>query len=201
MAAKAKEDKGKVTGGGRNEEKLWIKGFGKKLTRAILKLEAMRYIGVINEGLSDEDRFDPKVYAWNLEYSVALVFGNSKDAKRFYDISKEQDKKFTWDDPLTEGPVTLRIVKDASFDRRLRGQIYHHLEVETRRVMEGKIEWNGNMVLDNNRPRGIFFVSNGNNVWELVRIDLSQRGRGSGCSLTSRVLLTTELTRRRWRSF
>ena len=81
---------------------------------------------------------------------------------------------------MTEGPVTLRIVKDASFDQRLRGQIYHHLEVETKRVLEGKIEWNGNMVLASNGPRGKFFVSKGNNVWELVEIDISQRGRGSG---------------------
>ena len=158
--------------------KLWIKGFGRKLVRTALKHEADRYTAVINEGLGDEDRFDPRVYAWNLGYSVALVFDNSRDAKRSYDISKENHKKFTWDDPLTEGPVTLRIVKDASFDRRLRGQIYHHLEVEIKRVLGGKIEWNGNMVLDNNGPRGTFFVSNGNNVWELVKIDISQRGEG-----------------------
>ena len=156
-AAKAKEDKGKEDKGGRKEEKLWIKGFGRKLTRTVLKHEADRYIGVINEGLSEKDRLEPKVYAWNLEYSVALVFDGSKDAKRFYDISKEKDKKFTWDDPMTEGPVTLRIVKDASFDQRLRGQIYHHLEVETRGVLTGKMGWGEKMYLDN----GTFFVSNG----------------------------------------
>ena len=173
IAAKAKEDKGKEDKGGRNEEKLWIKGFGRKLTRTVLKHGADRYIAVINEGLGEKDRFDPKVYAWNLGYSVALVFDKSKDAKRFYDISKGKDKKFTWGDPLAEGPVPFRIVKDASFDQRLRGQIYHHLEVETRKALAGKIGWNGNMYLDNNGPSARFFVSNGNNVWELVEIDIS----------------------------
>ena len=174
-AAKAAEDKGKEDKGGRKEEKLWIKGFGRKLTRTVLKHEADRYIGVTNEGLSEKDRLEPKVYAWNLEYSVALVFDGSKDAKSFCDISKEKDKKFTWD-PMTEGPVTLRIAKDASFDQRLWGQIYHHMEVETRKVLTGKMGWGEAMYLDSNGPRGTFFVSNGDSAWELVKIDISQGG-------------------------
>ena len=41
----------------------------------------------------------------------------------------------------TEGVRFLRVERDATFDQRLRGQVYFHLKQHTANLLSTKVEW------------------------------------------------------------
>ena len=71
-----------------NNCRLWVKGFGRRLTKKVLEEQAEIVISKMNTGLSERDKFcvgeGLRILAWSGEYSVALVFGDSADYERFY---------------------------------------------------------------------------------------------------------------------
>jgi len=158
--------------------RLWVKGFGRKLGRETLREQAALYVAMVNDELKLEgdDRFKPNVYAWSLELSASLVFGSDEEAEDFYVRCKGM--MFRWNDTV-QGQVKLRITKDASFDQRLRNQVYWNLGDEVKSVLKDHALWNeGVMEVGNNGPRGTFYVGNGTRFWELFKVDVAKRGVG-----------------------
>jgi len=158
-----------------SQRRLWGKGFGRKLPKGLLYNEADRLVKVMNEGLEGSDKFNPKIMAYHLEMSFSLIFRSSDEMNRFHEKSREHDRGFTWTDPLG-GDRKIRIVRDASFDQRVRGQVYHHLKEETQSLLVSKSQWSDKMFLDNTGYKGSFFISNGEDAWELVNLDWVQMG-------------------------
>ena len=61
-----------------NDCRLWVKSFGRKLTKKTLEEQAPMVISQINTGLGEGDKFcvgeKLRILAWNGEFSVALIF-------------------------------------------------------------------------------------------------------------------------------
>ena len=76
----------------------------------------------------------------------------------------------------SDGKRKLRLVKDASLDQRMRGQAYYHLKVETEKLLTEMGKWGGSLYTDNTGPRGCFFASNHDQVWELAKLEFSKHG-------------------------
>ena len=74
--------------GGSKDCRLWVKGFGRKLTKKTLEEQARMVISQMNTGLSERDNLSEgeslRALAWDGEYSVALVFSDPDEHERFY---------------------------------------------------------------------------------------------------------------------
>ena len=68
--------------------RLWVKGFGRKLTKKTLEEQARMVISQINTGLGERDKFCEgeklRILAWSGEFSVALIFSDPDEFERFY---------------------------------------------------------------------------------------------------------------------
>ena len=168
--------------------KLWCKGSSRVLDRVTLIEQAGLFVKAVNE--EKGTAFKPKVFAWNLEIAASLVFSDGGDAQAFYKAS--EGVVFTWTDELEgkEHNRQLRIVKDASFDQRCRGQVYYHLRNKLIEMLRAKGMWCEGMAIGNTGPRGVVFVRNKDGrLFEMFRIDTSKRGEGEFLSPT---IATTE---------
>ena len=152
-----------------------MKGFGRKLTTKVLEEQARMVISKMNTGLGESDKFCEgdrlKILAWNGEYSVALVFSDSADYERFYKRSGSSEVKgrFEWEDPIgTEGPKLLRVHRDASFDQRLRSQVFYNLRKEVAAHLDSKKVWNSDtMEVIDSGVKGTVFLTSGDEIYDL----------------------------------
>ena len=165
------------------ENKLWCKGYSRSLDRETLIAQARLFVKAVN--IAKGTSFDPKVFAWNLEIAASLVFDDGTDAQAFYKAS--DGVEFTWTDELdgVENHRRLRIVKDASFDQRCRGQVYYFLRDKLQSLLEAKGLWHEGMSIGNTGPRGVVFIrGKGGRLFEMFRVDTSKRGEGEFLSPT-----------------
>ena len=161
--------------------RLWVKGFGRRLTKNVLEEQAEMVISKMNTGLSERDKFcvgeGLRILAWNGEYSVALVFGDSADYERFYRRSGSAEVKgrFLWEDPLcTEGPKVLRVHKDASFDQRLRSQVFYNLRKEVVAHLTEKKVWDSDrMEVIDSGVKGTVFLTAGEEIYDLFKVNIN----------------------------
>ena len=158
-----------------------MKGFGRRLTKKALEEQAEIVISKMNTGLSERDKFcvgeGLRILAWNGEYSVALVFSNSADFERFYRRSGSTEVKgrFLWEDPLsTEGPKVLRVHKDASFDQRLRSQVFYNLRKEVVAHLNEKKVWDSDkMEVIDSGIKGTVFLTAGDEIYDLFKVNIN----------------------------
>ena len=175
--------RGSVGGGGEGKsepvtrsDRLWVKGFGRKMSRDDLIKIASDYVKQVNED-SGPLKFQPKVYGWNLDMSAALVFHGAAEAERFYQRAKEI--RYVWDDDVA-GSRLLRVTKDASFDQRLRGQVFHNLEEELKAILKSKNLMGEKVWVGNTGPRGILFLGNGSRFFELGKVNIAKQSGDGG---------------------
>lgn len=156
--------------------KLWLKGFERKLTRDVLDEQAKLYVKAVNEKCGTA--FCPKVFAWNLELAAALVFDCKASADAFYRGC--EGFTFTWTDMVggEESNRRLRVVRDASFEQRARSQVYYHLRISLIALLKTKGMWTDELNVGNTGPRGVVFLHGKGEVWELFKVDPSKRGSG-----------------------
>ena len=174
---------GSVGGGGgvksesvTRSDRLWLKGFGRKMSREDLLKIANDFVKQVNEDSGTLERFQPKAYGWNLEMSASLVFsGGAAEAERFFQRAREV--RYVWDDDVA-GSRLLRVTKDASFDQRLRGQVFHNLEEELKAVLRDKNLMSDKVWVGNTGPRGILFLGNGARFFELGKVNIAKQGEG-----------------------
>ena len=164
-----------------NNCRLWVKGFGRRLTKKVLEEQARMVISKMNTGLGESDKFcegdQLKILAWNGEYSVALVFSDSADYERFYRRSGSTEVKgrFEWEDPLcTEGPKLLRVHKDASFDQRLRSQVFYNLRKEVVAHLSSMKVWDSDkMEVIDSGVKGTVFLTAGEEIYDLFKVNIN----------------------------
>lgn len=169
--------------GGSKDCRLWVKGLGRKLTKKTLEEQARMVISQMNIGLGERDKFFERgklrVLAWNGEYSVALIFSDPDEHERFYKRSGSAEVKgrFEWVDPIgTEGPKLLRVYKDASFDQRLRSQVFYNLRKEVAAHLDSKKVWNSDtMEVIDSGVKGTVFLSSGNEIYDLFKVDINYK--------------------------
>ena len=149
--------------------RLWVKGFGRKLTKKTLEEQARMVISQINIGLGERGKFCEggklRILAWSGEYCVALIFSDPDEYERFYKRSGALEVKgrFEWFDPIsTEGPKLLRVNKDASFDQRLRSQMFYNLRREFVALLDAKKVWaSETMEIIDSGVKGAMFLTSG----------------------------------------
>ena len=118
-----------------------------------------------------------RILAWNGEYSVALVFSDSADYERFYKRSGSSEVKgrFEWEDPIgTDGPKLLRVHKDASFDQRLRSQVFYNLRKEVVAHLGSMKVWDSDtMEVIGSGVKGTVFLTSGDEFYDLFNASRS----------------------------
>ena len=163
--------------------RLWVKGFGRRLTKKALEEQARMVISQMNTGLSERDKFREgeklRALAWNGEYCVALIFSDPDEYERFSKRSGSSEVKgrFEWVDPIgTEGPKLLRVHKDASFDQRLRSQVLHSLRKEVAAHLDSKKAWDSDtMEAIDSGIKGTMFLTSGSEVYDLFKVDINHK--------------------------
>ena len=168
-----------------NKSRPWIKEFERKLTRAALKTQTDLVLACVNSGLERDEEFSPKELIFNNEMASSLAFKDEDDAEAFLKRYRDGREAVEWVDPLgghSDGVRVLRVERDATFDQRLRGQAYFHLEQHTANLLSKKAKWGANMKLDNSGIRGVFFCTNGDEIWELFQVKFAHCGGGSSSS-------------------
>ena len=70
------------------------------------------------------------------------------------------------------------MTKDASFDQRLRGQVFHNLEEELKAVLRDKNLMGDKVWVGNTGPRGVLFLGNGSRFFELGKANIAKQGEG-----------------------
>ena len=141
-------------------------------------------IDQINTGLGEGEKFcvgdGLRILAWNGEYSVAFIFKELSDCERFYKRAgaPEVRGRFTWCDPIsTGGPRLLRVNKDASFDQRLRTQVFYNLRLEIVAHLEEMNVWKPeNMAIIDSGAKGTMFLSTGEEIYDLFKVDVNHKG-------------------------
>ena len=105
-----------------------------------------------------------------------MVLTNESGAGDFLMRYRDGRELVTWVDPLgghPDGRRVLRAERDATFDQRMRGQVYH-----TANLLGKKVRWGANVRLDNSGVRGAFFCTNGDEIWELFQVKFAHCGGG-----------------------
>ena len=72
----------------------------------------------------------------------------------------------------------MRVERDAAFDQRVRGQVYYHLKQHSIPFLASKAGWSDSMFVDNSGFRGVFYCTNGEEIWELFQIRFAHSGGG-----------------------
>ena len=119
-----------------------------------------------------------RTLAWNGEYSVALIVNELDECERFYKRAgaPEVRGRFEWNDPLCiDGPKLLRVNKDASFDQRLRTQVFYNLRKEIIAHLEEKAWVSETMEIIDSGPKGTMFLSTGEEIYDLFRVDINHK--------------------------
>ena len=101
------------------------------------------------------------------------MFNDERDAEAFLSRYRDGMGAVQWVDPLgghSDGVRFLRVERDATFDQRLRGQVYFHLKQHTASLLSKKVKWGANMKLDDSGIRGVFFCTDGGEIWELFQV-------------------------------
>ena len=164
--------------------RLWVKGFGRKLTKKTLEDQARMVISQINTGLGEGDKFcvgeKLRILAWNGESSVALIFSDLGDCERFYKRAgaPEARGRFEWSDPICiDGPKLLRVNKDVSFDQRLRSQVfYKNLRKEVFAHLEAKNVCNSEkMEIIDSGTTGTMFPTSDDEIYDLFKVDFNHK--------------------------
>ena len=167
--------------GVQNKCRLWIKGYERKLTKAVLKTQSDLVLACVNAGLNGDEPYSPKELIFKNEMASSLVFDGERDAEAILGRYRDGRKAVQWVDPFgghSEGVRVLRVERDAAFDQRLRGQVYFHLKQHTANLLSTKVRWGANMKLDNSGVRGVFFCANGDEIWELFQVRFAHCGGG-----------------------
>ena len=140
-------------------------------------------ISQMNTGLGEKDKFCEgekfRIVAWSGEFSVALVFGDPDECERFYKRSGASEVKgmLEWVDPIgTEGPRVLRVHKDASFDQRLKSQVFYNLRKEAAAHLDAKEVWvSETMEIIDRGVKGTMFLTSGDEIYDLFKVGINHK--------------------------
>ena len=142
----------------------------------VLREEGNRFVRVVNDSLVlGEPKFCPRVFGLNGDMSAGVLFDTVDEAVCFFKASKGVEVPFG---DSKGGEVKLRAVRDSSFNDRLRNQVYWNLREETVEVLSKKTkwsEWDGAIKVEGSGPRGAVVLSNGDELWEIFRVDIAKR--------------------------
>ena len=85
--------------------------------------------------------------------------------------------RFEWADPIcTEGPKLLRVNKDASFDQRLRSQVFYNLRREVVAHLDAKKVWvSETMEIIDSGAKGTMFLTSGDEIYDLFKVDINHK--------------------------
>ena len=164
--------------------RLWVKGFGGRLTKKTLEEKARMVISQMNTGLGERDKFREgdklRVVAWNGEFSVAPIFDDHGECERFYKRSgaPEVNGRFDWVGPIgTEGPRVPRVHKDASFDQRLMSLVFYNLRKQVAAHLDAKKVWvSETMEIICSGVKGTMFLTSGGEIYDLSKVDINHKG-------------------------
>ena len=168
-----------------NNCRIWIKGLQRKLAKEVLKAQHDLILACVNSGLEGDERFSPKELTFNNEMASSMVFTKEDNAEAFLRRYRDGGEPVTWVDTLgghSDGRRVLRVERGATFDQRLRGQVYHNMKHHNANLLSKKVKWGANMRLDNSGVRGAFFCTNGDEIWELFQVKFAHCGGGSSSS-------------------
>ena len=160
-----------------------MKGFGRRLTKKALEEQARMVISQMNTGLGERDKFCEgerlRILAWSGEYCVALIFSDPGEYERFYKRSgaPEVKERFEWVDPIsTEGSKLLWVHKDASFDQRLRSQVFYNIRREVVAHLDAKKVWVSDTVeIIGSGVKGTMFLTSGEEIYDLFKVDINHK--------------------------
>ena len=142
----------------------------------VLRDEGQKFVRKVNDTLVlGEPKFCPRVFGLNGDMSAGLLFDTVEEAVCFFKAAKGVELAFK---DSKGGEVMLRAVRDSSFNERLRNQVYWNLREETVEVLSKKTkwtEWEGAIRVEGSGPRGAVVLSNGDELWEIFRVDIAKR--------------------------
>ena len=85
--------------------------------------------------------------------------------------------RFEWVGPIsTEGPKMLRVHKDASFDQRLRSQVFYNLRKEVVALLDAKKVWVSDTVeIIDSGVKGIMSLTSGDDVYYFFKVGINHK--------------------------
>ena len=86
--------------GVQNKCRLWIKGYERKLTKAVLKTQSDLVLACVNAGPNDGELYSPKELIFNNEMASSIVFDDERDAEAFLGRYRDGREAVQWVDPL-----------------------------------------------------------------------------------------------------
>ena len=105
-----------------------------------------------------------------------MIFSDPDEYERFYKRpgASEVKGRFEWVDPIgTEGPELFRVHRDASFDQRLRSQVFYDLRKEVAAHLDAKKVWvSDTMEIIDSGVKGTVFLTSGDEIYDLFKVDI-----------------------------
>jgi len=149
---------------GVNPCRVWASGFPRKLLETQLKGHAEIAKTNMPEAMSRV----VAIKAYNLSKSYSMEFPNSTAAADF--VANMRTKACTWVDPKTNDTYQIKFRADRTFETRRTIRILGKLwsDVEAKLKENGK--WDGKLTIGSTGPRGVLFLSDGMDVWELFTV-------------------------------
>ena len=85
--------------------------------------------------------------------------------------------RFEWSDPICiDGPKLPRVNKDASFDQRLRSQVFYNLRKEVVAHLEANKVWNSEkMEIIDSGSKGTMFFTSDDEIYDLFTVDINHK--------------------------
>jgi hypothetical protein len=159
--------------------KVWVKGFGRPCRKETLELETNNLVHNVNiESMED---YEPAIKGYDLEQVCSIVFDTKAMADSFIKRYNDMDKHI-WTNPDKQ-PMELRVVRDSTFDERMRRQILWLLKDGLKKVLINKNKWDkwpeDKFKMADTGNRGAIFISTDHDIHELIKVNLSKRGESS----------------------
>jgi hypothetical protein len=159
--------------------KIWFKGFGQPCRKEDLEMTANNIITKVNqESMSD---YSPTVKGFDLNQAIFAIFKSKKEADDFIKTYSNMTK-VTWNNP-EKIDMEIRVVKDATFDERLRRQVLWLIKDGLKRSITTNSKWphwpEEKMSIADNGIRGEIFIKDEITITSIMKITLANYGCGN----------------------
>eukprot|EP00972_Heterocapsa_arctica_P026410 3889191-Heterocapsa_arctica.AAC.1 len=136
-----------------------------------MQKEANRLIDLIKS--NNINKFgEIKVKAWDLDQSAGLLFIDGDQATDFHTLYKELYKD---EDHMWSGKK-MRIMKDSTFEERMRRQMYYNMKAGIQKILVDKKKWDDTNIINDTGTRGAIFIYDKDELTSIFKINFDKIG-------------------------